>query len=177
MIDFFHYLNESEKRHTMKKDLVGFCGLYCGACDNYLAFTKEKKDLLSNEKFQVSDIETLSCSGCHTNKLTEHCSKCLLRKCAMEKEIDSCGFCQKYPCDDLKKFQGDGLKWQGARHRVDVFKNIEQLTDTGIEKWIQNQENKWKCDCGLTYSYYEKKCNRCGKELCSYAEETSIRLT
>ena len=162
-------LYAQEKKGKMKKDLIGFCGLYCGACDNYLAFKKDNEHLLENEKFKTIELQELSCNGCHSEKLTEHCGKCLLRKCAIDKGIDSCGYCPKYPCDELKKFKNDGHKWQGAKHRKDTLVNINYLLENDLENWIIRQENRWKCECGLSYSYYEKNCNNCGKRLNSYA--------
>ena len=54
------------------RELVGYCGLYCGACGKYL-----------NEK----------CPGCHLNA---RASWCKVRKCAMENNFYSCADCRLY---------------------------------------------------------------------------------
>ena len=33
---------------------------------------------------------------------------------------------------------------------------------------IKEQRSKWKCNCGIPFSWYEKNCNNCGSSLVSY---------
>jgi len=59
------------------KELVGKCGIYCGACRLY------------NLK---------KCEGClklYANKE----AKCPYYKCVENREINSCGECQEFPCE------------------------------------------------------------------------------
>ncbi|MFA7319770.1 MAG: DUF3795 domain-containing protein [Parcubacteria group bacterium] len=63
------------------KNLVAFCGLYCGACKRYL-----------DEK----------CPGCREN---ERASWCAVRKCCLENDRLSCADCQVYAsASECRKF-------------------------------------------------------------------------
>lgn len=60
------------KEITNDKNLIAFCGLYCGACGSYL---REK------------------CPGCAQN---EKAAGCTIRTCCLEKKIASCADCTEF---------------------------------------------------------------------------------
>lgn len=60
-----------------RKDLIGRCGIYCGACRLYIL----KK-----------------CKGC-LNIYAREEAKCPYYKCVENKGINSCGECQEFPCE------------------------------------------------------------------------------
>ena len=61
----------------MNENLLGKCGFYCGACPTY------------NDN---------NCKGC----IEEHREgDCFSRDCAMEKKLDFCGKCEKFPCNEI----------------------------------------------------------------------------
>jgi len=59
-----------------RSELVGKCGIFCGACRLYI-LTK--------------------CKGCF-GLLAEKDAKCSFYKCVENKGINSCGRCQDFPC-------------------------------------------------------------------------------
>jgi len=66
---------------TADKNLIAYCGLYCGACKKYLAG---------------------SCPGCHENKKA---SWCTIRSCNIENGYSSCADCREFTNPmDCKKF-------------------------------------------------------------------------
>lgn len=72
------------KEITADKNLVAYCGLYCGACKRYL-----------NEK----------CPGCREN---EKASWCKVRACNIEKRYGNCSECREFgsvsQCGDFDNF-------------------------------------------------------------------------
>jgi len=152
------------------KNLVGVCGLYCGGCDNYLAFTKEGKHLLKSEKYLEKNLTKLECEGCNSTRQSEHCFKCKMRLCAKEKNILHCRKCNEYPCEKLKEFKNEAKTWAGAVHRKYIFKNLEEITRIGETEWLKRMGDKWLCQCGQRFSYYESSCSKCGSILSSYAK-------
>ncbi len=149
-------------------NLVGICGLYCGACDNYLAFNPNHDHLLLKDKF-LKKKENEYCTGCNSNKVSLHCSKCKMRICAKNQNIISCGYCSKYPCKEIFNFKSESEKLNGAKHRKDIMTNTEELVKSGEFEWLKKQQEKWTCECGKAYSFYEEKCSNCGVALKSYS--------
>ncbi len=56
------------------KTLIAPCGIYCGACKTYIVG---------------------KCKGC----LDSNTIKCTIYKCVSIKGLETCGNCQKFPCD------------------------------------------------------------------------------
>ena len=70
-------MEDSFEVMIMDINLLGKCGFYCGACPT---FTKD------------------GCKGC----MEEHNEgDCYSRDCVLEKGIQFCGECEKFPCDTI----------------------------------------------------------------------------
>lgn len=105
--------------------LIAYCGFDCSKCPAYLAFKKgiqniDKETLLKwasnlgkNEK-----LENLKCSGCNSNEDVKFkfCFECEIRKCASEKDLINCGYCESYPCNKLDSIFSYS---QEAKYRLD----------------------------------------------------------
>jgi hypothetical protein len=145
--------------------LLGVCGLYCGACNHYRASFPEGVHLLEEAARQGKELQGFTCAGCWSNVLYIHpgCAECKLRACAESRNILHCGFCFEFPCEQIKAFRNDGRK-----HHVDVFSNLEELRSKGPDHWLAEQEGRWRCECGVSYSWYETVCHQCGASLHSY---------
>ena len=152
-------------------ELLGACGLYCGACDHYRVTLDDGKHLLDTEKFKDQNLDDLTCQGCHSNKHTKWCSVCKMRLCAKDKEITHCALCDMFPCEIFKEFEEGGRKWEGAKHRNDIRPNLDQIIELGEEKWLTHQKGRWQCQCGHSYTFYEKDCIQCSTNLDSYANK------
>ena len=152
---------------------VGVCGLFCGACDNYLAFQKGHAHLLNAEKFTGDDPEKLRCSGCRSGYLTGHCLDCGIRRCASGRGVAVCSECGEYPCRQLAEFREGGFHWAGAAHRRSLYWSLSQYAEEGEGSWLRYQKRRWSCRCGKPFSFYEKVCSSCGELLDSCAAEPS----
>ena len=81
---------------------IAYCGLNCAECDAYLATVnddqalREKTAKLWSELNQVLILpKDIHCEGCRTNGVkTLFCDQlCEIRKCAVQKGVDTCGGC------------------------------------------------------------------------------------
>ena len=149
-------------------ELLGACGLFCGACNHYRASFPEGEHLQKSTNPKKLSLEKYTCKGCHSNNLYIHqgCVDCKIRICAENKEIQHCGMCKEFPCDILIEFKNDG-----RIHHLYIFENLQELNTMGIEKWLKQQKQTWKCKCGYEYSWYEESCNNCGSNLKSYKKK------
>ena len=94
--------------------MIAFCGLDCTKCDAYIA-TKKNDDKLRKETAKKWEKEfnhpglkpiDINCNGCLSRSeiIFKHCKVCEIRKCADDKEVKNCAYCDDYPCDKVKRF-------------------------------------------------------------------------
>ncbi len=116
------------------QELLAFCGLNCTSCPIHLA-TLEPDDArrlsmrqeiarLCREQYgmevQIQDVT--DCDGCTagTGRLFFGCAKCEIRRCAVQRELASCGRCSDYACEKLRKhFAAD----PSARDRLEILRS------------------------------------------------------
>ena len=58
---------------------------------------------------------------------------CSIRKCAREKKVDVCVFCQEYPCERLL-----GV----AKGYPTLIADGKRMKEIGIEAWVQEQKER-----------------------------------
>jgi|GEM_PF-1002155 len=98
---------------TMKKTdkMMGYCGLLCADCSALLATQSGDLQTMQREaqkwrklfKRDDMDVEYITCDGCksRSGRLCGHCSLCEIRKCALNRQVEHCGFCSDFPCAAL----------------------------------------------------------------------------
>ena len=114
-------------------ETIGYCGLNCQGCPIYLA-TREKDEEkqhkmrveiaqqikeLYGQEYKPEDIT--DCDGCKADSgiLFSGSHNCYMRKCASQKHIENCAYCDGYPCEELEKlFATD----KDSRKRLDAIK-------------------------------------------------------
>jgi len=139
-------------------DLIGYCGLYCGACSFKLAFDEKDRAHLRGlppRYAKLQDAVLESCPGCR--KEESQCTSCGIRDCAQERGLAHCGLCAEFSCSRIVEFDGDG-----APHHGESIANLKRLREVGGGLWLQEQRRCWTCPCGAKRSWYLKECPRCG---------------
>ena len=79
----------------------GYCGLYCGACPQFLATQNNTLEALA--ALRNSTPEAMRCQGCKSAVVSGWCQICNLKQCARSKGLELCGDCAQYPCADLQE--------------------------------------------------------------------------
>jgi len=109
-----------------ERKLAGYCGMYCSACAIHtgeikkaIAHLRELVDIYELARVQqlfegleefpqflkvLGDLEAMfgACVGC---KACGGWPNCFMRKCCVEKALESCYECDKMPCQELLRFQ------------------------------------------------------------------------
>jgi len=96
---------------------IAYCGLTCESCPIHLATLEQDKSQqqamresiaeqcseIYGMNLQLEDIN--DCNGCRANsgRLFSGCLNCEIRKCASQRNIESCAFCSDYACGILKE--------------------------------------------------------------------------
>ena len=100
------------------KTIIAYCGLTCDSCPIHLATLEQDKSRqltmresiveqcskLYGMNIQLEDIT--DCDGCKatSGRLFSGCLNCEIRKCASQKNIESCAYCSDYGCGILKEY-------------------------------------------------------------------------
>lgn len=96
--------------------MTAFCGLNCSTCPIYSATRVSDPAERQMKRAEIAaEIRTrygkdftedqiTDCDGCRsdTGKLFSGCSECEVRKCAKERNVESCAFCPDYACEKLR---------------------------------------------------------------------------
>ena len=149
----------------MKKEkYLSYCGLYCDLCGARCRTpnkAKELADTLRHGEFeewgpsfpefndfwkllnQLADVPEEKC--CKTMKCGH--PDCSIRKCAMQKELETCAFCNEYPCEKITRF---------AKSEPLLIQDGYRIKEIGIKAWISEQEKRK--ETGFAYDDV-----RCGK--------------
>jgi hypothetical protein len=98
------------KEIVADKNLIASCGLYCGACRQYV---REK------------------CPGCSKN---EKATWCAIRKCTSEHSLSSCAECKEFPdVNACKKFNNPISKVFGFIFRSNRKACVDRIRAVGSE--------------------------------------------
>ncbi len=140
------------------KRLAAVCGLFCPSCTVYIGAHEDPKRLEVMSKRTGQPLDKLQCNGCRSDKRCYYCeSLCTMFKCAAEKEIEFCGECADYPCEELKVFQA------AMPHRIELWKSQERIKEAGYEQWYKEMVEHYSCPaCGTINSAYDMACWKCG---------------
>lgn len=142
-----------------KKELLGYCGLYCGDCGGHTGeiansakeliktleryeFEKTARGVFPEELSEYDEfhqklkfISGLICEEpCRDKDLAE--TRCEIKKCCRDKGYFAC-----YECDDFKtcdKF--DELR---KSHGNSCVKNLLAIREMGLDEWIESGERLW----------------------------------
>jgi hypothetical protein len=159
------------------KHQAGVCGLFCPACIIYMASQGDEKAIHKAAGIFNIAPEDLRCDGCRTSHRFGYCQTCKMSNCAAEKEIDFCGACEEYPCEELQLFQ------TAYPHRNELWRNQTRIEKVGYQQWFLEMLDHYACmQCETINSTYHITCHFCGshppsKHVNLYHEEIEIFLS
>jgi len=82
---------------------------------------REKVAKLWTKQFNFNfKVEDINCDECLSegNRLINYCQTCKIRKCAKEKEIKNCAYCDDYACEILNEVLNDVPKAKIALEEI-----------------------------------------------------------
>jgi len=146
-------------------DLVGRCGLYCGACTIYRAERddQEWRGRIA-ERYKIP-AEKVRCQGC--GALTGNCwgNECKFVKCLNGKGYKYCYECSDYEnrnCQIFEEFLKNYLEEDG----VDLRKNLTMIKAGEMDEWLKLSKEFYTCKfCGKPIVVGARKCHHCKREI------------
>jgi hypothetical protein len=128
--------------------LVAPCGMFCGICAGYLAYSKN----IPKKKNRISH-----CIGCRPRN--KQCAY-LKKNCPslLENKILFCYECEQYPCERLQHLD--------QRYRLNYnhspIDNLEVIKSEGISVFLANIKKRYRCvQCGGTICMHNQICYDC----------------
>lgn len=153
----------------VNRNLVGRCGLYCGACVIYRAY-KDSEQLrrlvAERENCKPEDIRCEGCQTVLTNgwdvKGQEWGKNCRTVMCLEAKGLDFCYECGEYPkCEKFRLIADSCLK-----HGENLMENLNKIKASKVEEWLEEEDKKWRCQkCGKPVAMHLTECHWCGAKI------------
>lgn len=159
-------------KRTPDKKLAGACGLFCPACNIYIASTEDASRLQALcERYGLSS-EQARCFGCRSEKRFPYCDTCKMRECSLRKGIDFCIECEDYPCEEILSFHAS------RPHRIEICKDLVYIKSSGFESWFSEMLEHYSCyNCKTLNSAYDLFCRTCGAvPSCRYVEHHGAEI-
>ena len=129
-------------------ELVAPCGMNCGICKAYLAYTHG----VPRQRGKVT-----YCAGC--NPRAKNCYVKRGCKKLTHNEINSCSQCDTMPCEKLAHLD----KRYRERYGMSMVENLKTLKAKGMDEFLRTQSEKFGCPtCGDVVSVHDGKCYGCG---------------
>lgn len=134
-----------------KAELIAPCGMNCGVCDKYLAYSHQ----IPRKRGRIC-----YCSGCRPNN--KMCSF-IKKRCPTGNihRVKYCYECNAFPCELLT---GASSKYR-ERYGYDFVDALRQIQAKGVDWFVREQDRIHRCPaCGDAVCIHNKKCYTCNRE-------------
>ena len=125
------------------------CGVNCLLCYRYL---RQKNPCKS------------SCSADLASGAQKNCKRF---GCVRESGHQDCFECADFPCKLIKSLDKSYIQ----RYGVSLIENSYFAKARGISAFLENDVEKWRCECGGLVSVHTRLCSECGKTKLADASE------
>ena len=130
--------------------LVTYCGLYCDLCaqrGRIPSQARELREAMTKEGYeswaghldhfqgfwaflgQLCDPDT-ACPGCRQGAGPEFCG---IRKCARQRGVEVCPFCEEYPCQRILDLE---------RGYPTLISDGRRMCEIGLDSWVAEQQER-----------------------------------
>ena len=123
--------------------LIAPCGINCRVCRAYL---REKNP----------------CHGCRSKQADKPKTRsmCKIKLCVLRQQYRFCFECASFPCDRLRHLD----ERYRTKYHCSVVENLSCIKSVGIQRFLRQEKNRWRCQCGGIISVHSYKCSSCGKD-------------
>jgi hypothetical protein len=151
--------NSTEASPMDNKELVTYCGLYCGLCDwrtripQRAAALRESLRMAENEgpepfRKVLAELAVPPGNRCCRAGTCDNTGRCGIRKCAVAKGVFACPLCSDFPCKRIATL---------GRSESTLLHDGQRLKEIGLEAWIAEQEHRRQAG----FCYADVRCLPC----------------
>jgi hypothetical protein len=144
-------------------NLVGRCGLYCGACTIYRAYKDGGEFRVRVARFFKCPEEKIKCQGCQALTPDSWGNDCQIVQCGRSEGYEFCYECSDYGTRSCEKFEELAKRY--TEDKVDVRANLEKIKQGKTEEWLKESESRFRCPhCKKPLPEGSTKCYHCKQE-------------
>lgn len=148
----------------METNLVGKCGLYCGACSIFRAQRDNPRLREAIANGVKCSVDAVRCQGCGGLTTECWCYGCKILACLKKKQYDYCYQCNEFVVRSCSLYQKLADDYQEAGE--DIRKNLLMIKQGKVNEWLKEQELKYSCpSCHQPISVWDEKCYHCDYQL------------
>ena len=136
------------KNGKFKSELIAPCGMNCGICKGYIAFTHGVPRVRGKVSY---------CAGCKPR--AKNCY--IKRNCKKlaHHEVKFCYECIDMPCKNLDRLD---TRYRG-HYGMSMVENLKMLKANGMVEFLKNQADQHSCpNCRDVVCVHDGKCYGCG---------------
>ncbi|MFQ6074017.1 MAG: DUF3795 domain-containing protein [Candidatus Bathyarchaeia archaeon] len=130
----------------VNKNLVGRCGLYCGACIIYRAYKDSEQLRRIIAERENCKPEEIRCEGCQTVLTNgwdvegeQRGKNCKIVMCLEAKGLNFCYECDTYPkCEKFRRIADSCSK-----HGENLTANLNKIKAGKAEEWLEEEDRRW----------------------------------
>ncbi|RJR32993.1 MAG: DUF3795 domain-containing protein [Desulfobacteraceae bacterium] len=140
----------------VKRELLAPCGLYCGVCSIMMAH-RDNNQKFKEKLASVYGVapDGIRCKGCLSDEVFVYCTRCPIKSCTREKGYAGCHECKEFPCEHVSGFPVPVGK------KV-ILRSIPMRRAMGTEKWVEAEENRYRCPrCNTQLFRGATRCREC----------------
>ena len=127
-------------------ELIAPCGMNCGICKSYLAYSIG----IPKKKGKVSH-----CPGCIPRNKNCYISGDVEN---FEEKNESCVEIDSMSCENLDRLD----RRYRSRYNMSMVESLGEIREQGMENFLEKQEKKYRCsECGDVVSVHDGKCYTC----------------
>lgn len=148
------------------RNLVGRCGLYCGACGIYRAYKDDGEFLKKLARDFGCPPDKVKCEGCMALTPGSWGNDCKIVQCLKSNGMEFCYQCSQFEKGSCEKFGRLAQRYMDVG--VNLRTNLERIKKGETEAWLKESEEEHKCPlCGKPLPVYgiDGKCYHCQAEL------------
>ncbi len=147
-----------------KMDVVGRCGIYCGACPLYRGTRGDEEARSFARGVWKTPPNRMTCNGCHNLGPEAHGVDCPRRKCMDARGYGYCSECPDYATGGCEKFESMDRYFR--KRGESLRANLERITSGDVDAWLAEEADRNSCPaCGHPVFFEAKRCPGCGKPL------------
>jgi len=129
---------------NLDPEMIAPCGINCLGCKAHI-------------------MQKKTCPGCLSDSPAKaaSCRNCLIKTCAAEHGLKSCGECQTFPCRLITHID----KRYRLRYSLSLVENGLFLKQNGMEAFLDREKERWTCpECGGVICLHNHICRSCLKK-------------